>query len=91
MEGNYSVDNKQMLTSCFNFCSTLYAVNLMEAKPEPGLYKLSVNAVPVKPDPRWVGNIGVVLSLKVMCAAVVESFEIGTGDADQSTQPKFEK
>lgn len=71
--------------------ATLYAVNLMEAKPEPGLYKLSVNAVPIKPDPRWVGNIGVVLSLKVMCAAVVESFEIGTGDADQSTQPKFEK
>lgn len=63
----------------------------MEAKPEPGLYKLSVNAVPVKADPRWVGNIGVVLSLKVMCAAVVESFEIGIGDADQSTQPKFER
>lgn len=70
---------------------TVFNVNLMDAKPEPGLYKLSVSAMPAKPDPRLVGNVGVVLPLKVMCAVTVESFEIGVGDADQTTQPKFDK
>lgn len=63
----------------------------MDAKPLPGLYKLSVSAVPSKPDPRLVGNVGVVLPLKVICAVTVDAFEIGVGDSDQTTQPKFDK
>uniref|UniRef100_A0A1B6DAG0 Dolichyl-diphosphooligosaccharide--protein glycosyltransferase subunit 2 n=1 Tax=Clastoptera arizonana TaxID=38151 RepID=A0A1B6DAG0_9HEMI len=70
---------------------TVYSVNIMEAKTEPGLYKLSVNAMPIKPDPKLVGNVGVILSLKVICAVSVDNFEIGLGDADQTTQPKFDK
>lgn len=69
----------------------MFAVNLIEAKPEPGLYKVSVSAVPAKPDPRLVGNVGVSLSVKVICAVTVDSFEIGVGDSDQTTQPKFDK
>lgn len=69
----------------------VYAVNLMEVKPEPGLYKVSVNALPTKADSRLVGNVGVTLSVKVMCSVAVDSLEIGVADADQTTQPKFEK
>ncbi|KAG8265750.1 proteasome regulatory particle base subunit [Homalodisca vitripennis] len=70
---------------------SVFSVNLMEAKPEPGLYKLSVSAQPAKTEPRLVGNLGVVLPLRVMCTVAVDNFEIGVGDSDQTTQPKFDK
>lgn len=63
----------------------------MDVKAEPGLYKVSVNALPSKADSRLVGNVGVILPVKVMCSVAVESLEIGVADADQTTQPKFEK
>jgi hypothetical protein len=63
----------------------------METKPERGLYKLSVSAALAKPDPRLVGNVGASLTVKVMCAVAVESVEIGTVDADQTTQAKLAK
>uniref|UniRef100_A0A1B6L611 Dolichyl-diphosphooligosaccharide--protein glycosyltransferase subunit 2 n=1 Tax=Graphocephala atropunctata TaxID=36148 RepID=A0A1B6L611_9HEMI len=71
--------------------ATMFTVNLMEAKPEPGLYKLSVSAQPAKAEPRLVGNMGVILPLRVMCAVTVDNFEVGVGDSDQTTQPKFDK
>ncbi|XP_075229650.1 oligosaccharide transferase delta subunit isoform X2 [Lycorma delicatula] len=70
---------------------TIYAVNLMEVKPEPGLYKVSVNALPSKTDARLVGNVGVTLLVKVMCSVAIDSIEVGVADADQTTQPKFER
>ncbi|XP_054265944.1 dolichyl-diphosphooligosaccharide--protein glycosyltransferase subunit 2-like [Macrosteles quadrilineatus] len=70
---------------------TVFSVNLMDSKPEPGLYRLSVSAVPAKSDPRLVGNIGVTLPLKVMATVTVDTFELGVGDSDQTTQPKFDK
>ncbi|KAJ9584791.1 hypothetical protein L9F63_020879, partial [Diploptera punctata] len=70
---------------------TVYSVNLMETKPERGFYKLSVSAALAKPDPRLVGNVGASLTVKVMCAVGVENVEIGTVDADQTTQAKLSK
>ncbi|XP_023714512.1 dolichyl-diphosphooligosaccharide--protein glycosyltransferase subunit 2 [Cryptotermes secundus] len=70
---------------------TVYSVNLMETKPERGLYKLSVSAALAKPDPRLVGNVGASLTVKVMCAVGVENVEVGTVDADQTTQAKLAK
>lgn len=70
---------------------TVYSVNLMETKPERGLYKLSVSAALAKPDPRLVGNVGASLTVKVMCAVSVENVEVGTVDADQTTQVKLAK
>lgn len=72
-------------------CRTVFAVNLLEAKPAPGLYKLSVSALPSKSDNRLVGNVGVVLPIKAICAITVDSFEVGVGDSDQTTHPKCEK
>lgn len=63
----------------------------MEVKPEPGLYKVSVNALPSKADARLVGNVGVILPVKVMCSVAIDSLEVGVADADQTTQPKFER
>lgn len=70
---------------------TVYTVNLMEVKPERGLYKLSVSAALAKPDPRLVGNVGASLTVKVMCSVSVENVEVGTADADQTTQAKLTK
>ncbi|KDQ71487.1 dolichyl-diphosphooligosaccharide--protein glycosyltransferase subunit 2 [Zootermopsis nevadensis] len=70
---------------------TVYSVNIMETKPERGLYKLSVSAALAKPDPRLVGNVGASLTVKVMCAIGVENVEVGTVDADQTTQAKLAK
>lgn len=69
----------------------VYSVNLMEVKPEPGLYKVSVNALPSKGDNRLVGNVGVTLPIKVMCSVGIDTLEFGVVDADQTTQPKYEK
>lgn len=54
-------------------------MNLMEAKPERGFYKISVTA----------GSVMNTVTVKVLCEVVVDHLEIGTGDADQTTQPKL--
>ncbi|XP_031843739.1 oligosaccharide transferase delta subunit [Nomia melanderi] len=58
---------------------TLFTMNLMEAKPERGFYKISVTA----------GSVVNTVTVKVLCEVVVDHLEIGTGDADQTTQPKL--
>jgi hypothetical protein len=66
-------------------------MNLMETKPVRGLYKLSLSAALAKPDSRFAGNVGASLTVKVMCAVGVENVEVGTVDADQTTQAKLAK
>lgn len=51
----------------------------METKPERGFYKISVTA----------GSVTNTITVKVLCEVVVDHLEIGTGDADQTTQPKL--
>lgn len=58
---------------------TLFTLNLMETKPERGFYKISVTA----------GSVTNTITVKVLCEVVVDHLEIGTGDADQTTQPKL--
>ncbi|KAI4494227.1 hypothetical protein M0802_009096 [Mischocyttarus mexicanus] len=58
---------------------TLFTMDLMKAKPERGFYKISVSAASVT-------NI---VKVKVLSEVVVDYLEIGTGDADQTTQPKL--
>ncbi|KOC70802.1 Dolichyl-diphosphooligosaccharide--protein glycosyltransferase subunit 2 [Habropoda laboriosa] len=60
---------------------TLYTMNLMEMKPERGFYKISVTA----------GSVTNTVRVKVLCEVVVDHMEIGTADADQTTQPKLER
>lgn len=51
----------------------------METKPERGFYKVSVTA----------GSVTNTVLVKVLCQVAVDYLEIGTGDADQTTQPKL--
>ncbi|CAK9802668.1 Dolichyl-diphosphooligosaccharide--protein glycosyltransferase subunit 2 [Anthophora quadrimaculata] len=60
---------------------TLFTMNLMEMKPERGFYKISVTA----------GSVTNTVRVKVLCKVVVDYMEIGTADADQTTQPKLER
>lgn len=63
----------------------------MEAKPEKGIYKVTISATLDKPDSRIVGNIASTVNIKVMCAAGIDFVDVGTADADQTTQPKLER
>lgn len=51
----------------------------MKAKPDRGFYKISVSAASVTNT----------IKIKVLSEVIVDYLEIGTGDADQTTQPKL--
>lgn len=70
---------------------TVFSLNVFEEKPAPGQYSLAVNAALSQADPRIPSNIVTTVTIKAMCAVTISSFEIGTADADQSTQPKMHK
>ncbi|XP_029170574.1 dolichyl-diphosphooligosaccharide--protein glycosyltransferase subunit 2 [Nylanderia fulva] len=60
---------------------TLFTVNLMNVKPDRGFYKISITAASVTNT----------ITVKVLSEAILDYLEIGTGDADQTTQPKLTK
>ncbi|XP_066589256.1 dolichyl-diphosphooligosaccharide--protein glycosyltransferase subunit 2 [Prorops nasuta] len=59
--------------------NTLFTINFMENKPDWGFYKVSVSA----------GSVSNELTINVLSEISVDHLEIGTGDADQTTQPKL--
>lgn len=60
---------------------TLFTMNLMNVKPDRGFYKISITAASVTNT----------ITVKVLSEAILDYLEIGTGDADQTTQPKLTK
>lgn len=58
---------------------TLFMMNLMNVKPDRGFYKISITAASVTNT----------ITVKVLSEALLDYLEIGTGDADQTTQPKL--
>lgn len=54
-------------------------MNLMNAKPDRGFYKISITAASVTNS----------ITVKVLSETILDYLEIGTGDADQTTQPKL--
>lgn len=70
---------------------TVFALNVFEEKPAPGLYSLSVSVNMNQADPRIPSNIATTVPIKSMCDVTINSFEIGTADADQTTQPRLQK
>lgn len=58
---------------------TLFTMNIMDTKPERGFYKISVAA----------GTVMSTIVVKVLCDVSIDHMEIGTADADQTTQPKL--
>lgn len=71
--------------------TTHYSLNFLEKKPLRGFYKISLSAVPSKPDPRLIGNVGVLIQVKVMTEVGIENVEIGLIDRDQTTAAKTTK
>lgn len=69
----------------------MFSLNVFEEKPAPGQYSLTVSASLSQADPRIPSNIISTVTMKAMCAVTISSFEIGTADADQTTQPKMHK
>ncbi|KAL7288119.1 hypothetical protein TKK_0017782 [Trichogramma kaykai] len=60
---------------------TVYSLNFMTSTPEPGFYKIAVSA----------GSATNTVLIKVLTEVKVSSLEIGTADADQTTQAKLIK
>lgn len=60
---------------------TLFMMNFMDIKPQRGFYKITVSA----------GAVFNTVMVKVLSEVKVDYLEIGTGDADQTTQPKLTK
>ncbi|KAK6618090.1 hypothetical protein RUM44_002532 [Polyplax serrata] len=71
--------------------NTMFTFNIMDVKPEKGMYKLQISASLKSPDPRVISNIGATMAVKVMCTAAIDFIDIGTADADQTTLPKMER
>jgi len=51
----------------------------MNVKPDRGFYKISVTAA----------SVTNMVTVKVLSETILDYLEIGTGDADQTTQPKL--
>ncbi|XP_020293831.1 dolichyl-diphosphooligosaccharide--protein glycosyltransferase subunit 2 isoform X2 [Pseudomyrmex gracilis] len=60
---------------------TLFTMDLMNVKPDRGFYKISITGASVTNT----------ITVKVLSEAILDYLEIGTGDADQTTQPKLTK
>jgi oligosaccharyltransferase complex subunit delta (ribophorin II) len=65
-----------------------YTVDLMAANPPAGFYELVLSANPVKPDPRFVGNTGVVITVKVLATIEVTDVELRVTDSENGGRGK---
>lgn len=72
-----------IVNSFILFFRTLFTLNFYESKPDRGFYKISVGIASLS-----VANS---VTVKVLSEIAVDYLEIGTGDADQATQPKLTK
>ncbi|XP_074099951.1 oligosaccharide transferase delta subunit [Cotesia typhae] len=60
---------------------TIFTMNFMEIKPNRGFYKVAIQA----------GSVSTTVAVKVLSEVKLDYLEIGTGDADQTTQSKLIK
>ncbi|XP_008550108.1 dolichyl-diphosphooligosaccharide--protein glycosyltransferase subunit 2 [Microplitis demolitor] len=60
---------------------TIFSMNFMDIKPHRGFYKVAVLA----------GSVSTTVTVKVLSEVKLDYLEIGTGDADQTTQSKLVK
>jgi len=66
-----------------------YTVDLMAASPPAGFYELVLSANPAKPDPRFVGNLGVVVTVKVLATIEVSDVELRITDSENGGKGKI--
>ncbi|XP_046817053.1 dolichyl-diphosphooligosaccharide--protein glycosyltransferase subunit 2 [Vespa crabro] len=78
VEDDTVISSKEILQSSTTD-KTLFIMDFMKAKPDRGFYKISVSAASVTST----------IKVKVLSEVVVDYLEMGTGDADQTTQPKL--
>ncbi|CAD6226330.1 GSCOCG00011876001-RA-CDS [Cotesia congregata] len=60
---------------------TIFTMNFMNIKPHRGFYKVAIQA----------GSVSTTVTVKVLSEVKLDYLEIGTGDADQTTQSKLIK
>jgi len=70
---------------------SMFELNLLDAKPAKGFYKLTINVAPKKADQRLIGTTGAEVEVKVTTKVSVENVEIGVADKDQSSAARSTK
>nr|KAG5694813.1 hypothetical protein BaRGS_019190 [Batillaria attramentaria] len=83
------LSKKQLTASSAD--KSLYELNLMEAKPARGFYRLTVSVAPKKADSRLIGTAGAEVEVKVTTRVSVENVEIGVADRDQMAAARTTK
>ncbi|KAK7467780.1 hypothetical protein BaRGS_00036968 [Batillaria attramentaria] len=83
------LSKKQLTASSAD--KSLYELNLMEAKPARGFYRLTVSVAPKKADSRLIGTTGAEVEVKVTTRVSVENVEIGVADRDQMAAARTTK
>ena len=74
-----------------SFCRTEYLLNLMESKPAPAFYKVSLTAKPTTENPALIGLSEGAVLVKVTTEVTVDNMEISIIDKDQSITAKTVK
>jgi len=77
---------KQALTHMVT--TSKYTMDLMAANPPAGFYELVLTATPVKADTRFVGNIAVTITVKVLTTITLDDVELKVLDSEQNTNGK---
>lgn len=83
------LSKKQLAASSAD--KSLYELNLMEAKPARGFYRLTVSVAPKKADSRLIGTTAAEVEVKVTTRVSVENVEIGVADRDQMAAARTTK
>lgn len=67
----------------------MFTLDLLEARPERGQYKITISAVLDRPNPRMPSTFTAVFTVHVLTTAVIDFVDIGAVDADQIAQEKL--
>lgn len=68
---------------------TVFTLDLTEGRPERGQYKVTVSATLERPQTRIPSAANAVFTVHVLTNAVIDFVDIGSVDADQTTQGKL--
>lgn len=77
-----TLENLYMVIFYWFFIRKIYELNILDSKPTPGVYKVTLSAT--SQDTRIIGNSDATFSIKVVKDIAVENVELAVTDKDQA-------
>jgi len=92
-DGSTVMEKAKMAAAAAAGDDSAYQIDMFSAAKTVGrgFYELTLTAAPAKADDRLVGNVGAMLTVKVISEVTLDEVELGLGDADQSVAAKTHK